>query len=518
MWFDGSLCFCWVIINVIVQSVYSIHHIDNCSLLPSELGPDWYKVPQPVPPSNNGKPAYEPNFIHMPCAQTTVFDIGVCGCTNLMSFIFTSVNRKKRIHNTINSRSKVDPRDIVKRVEPSTTPRPLAASLLINTRTGEVKECPFRASSRGPMWYLIREPRDNWRHMKCAAGTLFEKTSCTCVHKLVDSRDPEKPEDANIIIIEDDFRGFASDNTISQSLGISVSDIDFSANQRAEEIPYWRRTDIHNSKVKKQKKKPKVKKSDVRVILHDHGNITGQAVEDPTSLGIGKDQISDAHKSLFLRGSRGGLPSHSRTKISPLVLDSNVQNEPHRDNNGHSNGAHDSLIIRTKPVKKKKQNTESLRKVAVDPDNILNVLNEISTKIDALKDADKVIDPDKRHGTAASSVNGPFNEKYHAKEQCQKEPLETLGPQYFLLHVRGLGNIPFTCHGNTVYDHSLCACKPAIADTAYDEVKFPVKDCTKRALPALGPQFFLEHLIGVGYIPYVCHGQRIYDHNLCACI
>jgi hypothetical protein len=218
-------------------------------------------------------------------------------------------------------------------------------------------------------------------------------------------------------------------------LGISVSDIDFSANQRAEEIPYWRRTDIHNSKVKKQKKKPKVKKSDVKVILHDHGNITGQAVEDPTSLGIGKDQISDAHKSLFLRGSRGGLPSHSRTKISPLVLDSNVQNEPHRDNNGHSNGAHDSLIIRTKPIKKKKQNTESLRKVAVDPDNILNVLNEISTKIDALKDADKVIDPDKQHGTAGTETNNydhnpefsllriritPFEDKKN-KYQIQKE-------------------------------------------------------------------------------------------------
>ena len=47
-------------------------------------------------------------------------------------------------------------------------------------------------------------------------------------------------------------------------------------------------------------------------------------------------------------------------------------------------------------------------------------------------------------------------------EQCEKKPLETLGPQYFLLNVRNLGYIPFTCHGNTVYDHSLCACMPAI--------------------------------------------------------
>lgn len=47
-----------------------------------------------------------------------------------------------------------------------------------------VKECPFRASSRGPRWYLIREPRDQWRHMVCAAGTVFEKRRCTCVHQL----------------------------------------------------------------------------------------------------------------------------------------------------------------------------------------------------------------------------------------------------------------------------------------------------------------------------------------------
>ena len=46
-----------------------------------------------------------------------------------------------------------------------------------------VRKCPFRASSRGPLWYLVREPGDIWRPMECASGTLFDKIKCTCVHQ-----------------------------------------------------------------------------------------------------------------------------------------------------------------------------------------------------------------------------------------------------------------------------------------------------------------------------------------------
>ncbi|XP_045204832.2 uncharacterized protein LOC123557442 [Mercenaria mercenaria] len=516
MWLTVDVFFCFVIAINIIRSVSPVHLIKKCSLLPSGLGPDWYKVHQPIPLGIDGKPAYEPSYIHMPCAQTTVFDIGVCGCTNLMSFIFTSVNRRKKInHEFIGSRN-VDPHDRIKHLEESTTPRPPAASILINTRTGEVKECPFRASSRGPMWYLIREPRDNWRHMRCADGTLFEKRSCTCIHKQMSSREPEKPEDVNIIIIEEDIGGVASDKTISQSLGISVSDVDFSRDQRPQDIPFWRRQDLFTSNKKEEKRKFDGK-SDVQVMLHDHGNNNGQPLEEKDGLGIGKDDISSAHKQLFLKGNRKGLVSHSRTKITPLVLDSTVQNKLDTDNSVHADGNAESLIIRSETFQPQ---TVSVRRgdKAMDEDNILKVLDEISTTIDALKNAEQITDPDKQNKTEDDEHTGPFDEIFYSLEECPKKPLQALGAQYFLLHVRNIGYIPFTCHGNTVYDHSICACKPVQEDTAYDEIKFPVKECMKRALPELGPQFFLDHLRGVGYIPYVCHGNRLYDENVCACV
>ena len=64
----------------------------GCQLQPSDLGPDWYKVPQPVPAGFENVPDYETHFIHMPCAIATVFDEGICGCTNVEAYLFGGIS------------------------------------------------------------------------------------------------------------------------------------------------------------------------------------------------------------------------------------------------------------------------------------------------------------------------------------------------------------------------------------------------------------------------------------------
>ncbi|KAH3838717.1 hypothetical protein DPMN_112131 [Dreissena polymorpha] len=78
-----------------MSSKSTLVHTGECNLKASDLGPDWYKVPQPVPEESEGA-GYEPSYVHMPCAPTTMFEISVCGCTNLVSLIFTSMRRCSR--------------------------------------------------------------------------------------------------------------------------------------------------------------------------------------------------------------------------------------------------------------------------------------------------------------------------------------------------------------------------------------------------------------------------------------
>ena len=45
-----------------------------------------------------------------------------------------------------------------------------------------------------------------------------------------------------------------------------------------------------------------------------------------------------------------------------------------------------------------------------------------------------------------------------------------------------------------------------------------ITECAKKPIPDLGPEYFSLYLWGVGWIPYACHGDRIYSDLLCGCV
>lgn len=435
-----------------------------------------------------------------------------------MSFIFTSLNKRQPISEE-KVLGKVAPRDFVKLVDETSTPGPPAGSLLINTRTGEVKHCPFRASRRGVQWYMIREPRDRWRSMRCAAGTLFDKRQCTCVHRLSDVRPPSKLDDEDILILEDDFARENTDETISQSLGISVSDIDFAPPKSVDDIPFWRRQDLFGPKERdtKDKKKTFNGKSDVTVTFINHN--VAKSFEPKESVIIGKDKISDVHKDMFLKDRKESI-SISKSKTLPLVLDRPLPDRLDISNDLNADGSSDSLVIDVAKITTKKPDKLAVedRKVPKLIDKIhnasrgfgnMNVPAEVMVKTEGLKMSIQ-------NETIEDSI-WEFRDIFYITE-CPKKPLKELGPQFFLMFIKDLGFVPFSCHGNSFFDDVTCSCKPSTIDTAFDEDPFPGKDCTKRAIPELGPQFFKDYLQNFGFVPYVCHGNSLFNESKCTCV
>ncbi|KAL4230256.1 hypothetical protein ACF0H5_010642 [Mactra antiquata] len=538
------------VILTLMVLVSSDTHTEECFLQPSELGPDWYKVPRPP---QAGRSQEEISYMHMPCAATTVFDVGICACTNLMSYLYESMRRGKTGKNKQQTKGKVKKNDAVKKIVEWEGVQPNnkhSGSLLINIRTGEIKNCPFRASTRGRKWYLIREHGDHWTHMNCAEGTIYDTIKCTCVHKPMRTNEQHKgeEEDNEVFVIQDGFINKNKDETISESLGIQFSDIDFAKESKNNDIPFWRRETLNLSEDNNERSRFKGK-SDVRVTLDEESkkidNSLNKKIFDPT----GHNVISDEHTNLLIRSrERPVIPIAQ--KISPLVIDR--KNLPDFTKIDSAKSASDNKTVTTetyksdnriKRVQQKDHNNKALMKTKnsehenvkshafADTSDILHVLDTVNSQIVKLENVgrdDLIYDEN-------SSINIPtydevkmdnsredmepaiYDEIFY-QEECSKKPIPELGPQYFLFYVLDLGFVPYTCHGNSIYDDSVCACMPSPEDTAYDEVKFPEEECTKRPIPEMGPQFFEDFLFGIGYIPFVCHGDRFYDNAECACV
>lgn len=137
--------------------------------------------------------------------------------------------------------------------------------------------------------------------------------------------------------------------------------------------------------------------SDVEVTLHDHVQDIHHMHDDMGKLDIGKDRISDSHRSMFLKLKRGPM-SRSRSKMAPLVLDSTLHNVLDIESNVHSDVSDVSLIMHAGSFDTHKP--EIIKKeMNMKEQDILRVLDEISTHIDALKsDKDEVNRKEKQSG------------------------------------------------------------------------------------------------------------------------
>jgi len=105
-------------------------------------------------------------------------------------------------------------------------------------------------------------------------------------------------------------------NTISQSLGISLTDVDFGLGM---DVPSWR-TNSQESQYKGEHRN--LVKSDVAVTLSEFSHEGGYDTS-VTALHIGTDTISKSHKNLLVQLKRGPTPFKAvkKKKAVPLFLD-----------------------------------------------------------------------------------------------------------------------------------------------------------------------------------------------------
>ncbi|WAQ99482.1 hypothetical protein MAR_023855 [Mya arenaria] len=481
---------------------------EECTLEPSELGPSWYKVPQPLEPTPLPDLNATPSYMHMPCAPTTFFEITICGCTNLVALIHTSLN----------------------------TEESKPGSILLNTRTGEVTKCPFRASRRGHQWYLVRVPGEFWRPMRCAAGTYFSKHKCTCGHRLKD------------------FDRFASgsDNTISQSLGISLRDVDFGLNKKeANDIPFWRRESRDQGQSNRRNDIVKNIRADVNVNIQKHDKMIVDRVN------LGTDTISESHAQLLLKRNKGRISVISKKKKSrTLQLDKivdqrqqltnsflkpeerTVQHTWNTERPDHSNISKTIFFAPMKPLEKsntKPKSSLQSKKTSVaievktdtvignvhevnngipkgkatdlaDLNELTNVLSDVDNKITAKEKLELVSNGNTNKTSVVKDGAQQDKTLFQNEVECRKKPLRELGGQYFLIPIENIGYVPYACYGDQVYDHFLCACRQAF------------EECYKRKIFELGPKYFEGHVMGFGFLPIACHGNLQFDERKCTCV
>ncbi|XP_052792493.1 uncharacterized protein LOC128226583 isoform X2 [Mya arenaria] len=546
---------------------------EECTLEPSELGPSWYKVPQPLEPTPLPDLNATPSYMHMPCAPTTFFEITICGCTNLVALIHTSLNKRKEAQSDEERKSRIRQGDLVKainlaernlkRVAHKYTEESKPGSILLNTRTGEVTKCPFRASRRGHQWYLVRVPGEFWRPMRCAAGTYFSKHKCTCVGNQV----PSTVDQDNIVIIEEDFDRFASgsDNTISQSLGISLRDVDFGLNKKeANDIPFWRRESRDQGQSNRRNDIVKNIRADVNVNIQKHDKMIVDRVN------LGTDTISESHAQLLLKRNKGRISVISKKKKSrTLQLDKivdqrqqltnsflkpeerTVQHTWNTERPDHSNISKTIFFAPMKPLEKsntKPKSSLQSKKTSVaievktdtvignvhevnngipkgkatdlaDLNELTNVLSDVDNKITAKEKLELVSNGNTNKTSVVKDGAQQDKTLFQNEVECRKKPLRELGGQYFLIPIENIGYVPYACYGDQVYDHFLCACRQAFEGEArYNEALFPLEECYKRKIFELGPKYFEGHVMGFGFLPIACHGNLQFDERKCTCV
>lgn len=112
------------------------------------------------------------------------------------------------------------------------------------------------------------------------------------------------------------FSFYFQDNTISQSLGISLTDVDFGLDK---DVPFWRKNSLHGQGYGNENHINRVK-SDVPVTLNHFGHgVTDSSIN---ALDIGMDTISTAHRALLLKLKHGPVPFITTKKMAvPLLLD-----------------------------------------------------------------------------------------------------------------------------------------------------------------------------------------------------
>lgn len=112
------------------------------------------------------------------------------------------------------------------------------------------------------------------------------------------------------------YTSLFQDNTISQSLGIKVADVDFGLDK---DIPFWRRNSHQNHIIDTPPVQHQVK-PDVAVTLDHLATVSMDT--NFHGVDIGSDMISEAHRALLLKLKKGPTPFKTfKKKAAPLLLD-----------------------------------------------------------------------------------------------------------------------------------------------------------------------------------------------------
>ncbi|XP_052281090.1 uncharacterized protein LOC127878605 [Dreissena polymorpha] len=309
-------------------------------------------------------------------------------------------------------------------------------------------------------------------------------------------------------------------NTISQSLGINLNDVDFGFNKNKDDgdIPFWRRSNPTNTQP--EVIRPRNILSDVSVNIHHQNQLLG--TNRRSEVNIGMDQISDAHKELLIRlrsGPRSFLPTEKTSSI--LILD-RIEQKP------NALPRNTGAVLNEAPVNvdwKVDANIPNTRKpfIYVEPkplertkvDHESKEMREMQTFFNEFKEVHK------ERNETGNSVPQPKQIVYQPIVEIVKHVSDDVNIDVLADVLGVIGNQINAIENTKVPVERIVDnvnVQPIVFDMGADSVDVVTgAECRKKPVLDLGDQYFLLPVLGVGYIPYACHGDQVYDHFICGC-
>ncbi|KAL3880391.1 hypothetical protein ACJMK2_032635 [Sinanodonta woodiana] len=516
--------------------------IKDCQLELSNRGPDWYKIKRPTPEYLQFDADFV-QYIHMPCAAGTVFDLKICGCTNLASHLFESLTlisreMERREFSQVTDdklRGTADDKNNFKIFAPRPTVRP--PTFILNTDTGEVKGCPFRSSPLGIRYYMIREYDEKWTNMKCGPVTVFSVKACTCIHESQADMSKEST-DSLVVLTVSSHEDKDNQNILSKGLGISVSDIGLktvnSPPAKAPQVP----GDMRDVRTKDRIQA----KANIFVPFNSddtNNDSLGKRVDnkfdqlskrnfadDPDKKRVPSLSL-DTKKIIDTNQLDGVIPLEFKPVINltrPLDTQEGNRGDKSKSNKLDStrnraviadvlgainNKVSKDVIDQIKSDKIKLGLVTNImdEKIKVDlTDNMTNKFVHAATNIARRGDNSEILSVEdgdefmKKLTDLATKMSESRKDSEHNGDGFRVSAPHGSGPSQVEVAQQG------------VESGQLLKKEPD------DELYFPVVVCHKMKAPELGKQYFKLHLWGIGWIPYRCEEDRIFVYNECACV
>ncbi|KAK3588396.1 hypothetical protein CHS0354_028973 [Potamilus streckersoni] len=478
--------------RVVLTAPLPSSNVKDCQLELSNRGPDWYKIKRPTPEYLQFDADFV-QYIHMPCAAGTVFDLKICGCTNLASYLFESLTlisremERREFSKVTDDRLRGTADDNLRNFSPRPTERP--PTIILNTDTGE-------DMSKENKDFLVvltdssLEDKDNQNILSKGLGISISDVALNRAN-LPSAKAPQVPDDLRDVrskdrIQEDTniFVPFNSDDTDKDILVKSVDDKrDQISNRNLAENPDKKR--VPSLLLDARKTINTYKFGDV--IPLEFKPIINLSRPLDVQEGIRGDK-SKANKSDSTRNHEiiADVPGAVKDKVNKDVLD-NIKGDTIKSGFGN--------IVMNNKIK------EDLT------DNITNQFVHADTNTVRRRDNSGILSVE--DGDEFMKKLADLATKKMSDSRKDSEPD---GDRFPLSPLQGPGLSQIEIAQQRVESGQLQEKEPD------DEIYFPVVVCHKMKAPELGKQYFKLHLWGIGWIPYRCEEDRIFLYDECACV